>query len=210
MWAHARGPWSSLGCGRCACSTGTARTARTRICCRARWPAGSNLAGTVTGVWVVFTASMALLHGVLSILTFWKTPAVIAASLLASLLCSLNLLLVLLAVLACSLWISDVLAFLAVMGVTVVSFIGQGMEAVAPLVQSAMPSSGSSPTGFSWAHIVWALWPKIGGLQMAAAALMGSGEMSAGALIPALVNVLLYCCLFAAFCYLGFCRTEII
>ncbi|HEX7550220.1 MAG TPA: ABC transporter permease, partial [Candidatus Methylomirabilis sp.] len=107
----------------------------------ARW---HYLAGKVAGLWLGSAASMLALHGVLCLMTFLNAHAVVPGYLTASLLCSVNLLLVVLAVMALSLWIPDFLAFLAILGVGVVSFIGHGVEAAAqnPMVQSAMQQSG--------------------------------------------------------------------
>ena len=176
----------------------------------ARW---HYLAGKVAGLWLGSAASMLALHGVLCLMTFLNAHAVIPGYLTASLLCSVNLLLVVLAVMALSLWLPDFLAFLATLGVGVVSFIGHGVEAAAqnPMVQSAMQQSGAQGAhGFPWWKAAWILWPKLGGLQVTASSLIGSESFSAGALVNPLVNVVVFCCVLGALCYLGFSREEIV
>jgi ABC-type transport system involved in multi-copper enzyme maturation permease subunit len=176
----------------------------------ARW---HYLAGKIAGLWLGSTASMLALHGVLCLMAFLNAHVVSPGYLTASLLCSVNLLLVVLAVMALSLWIPDFLAFLAILGVGVVSFIGHGVEAVAqnPMVQSAMQQSGAQGAhGLPWWKAAWILWPKLGGLQVAASSLIGSESFSAGALVNPLVNVVVYCCVLGALCYLGFSREEIV
>jgi ABC-type transport system involved in multi-copper enzyme maturation permease subunit len=171
------------------------------------------LAGKVAGLWLGSAASMLALHGVLCLMTFLNAQVVSPGYLTASLLCSVNLLLVALAVMALSLWIPDFLAFLAILGVGVVSFIGHGVEAVAqnPMVQSAMQQSGAQGAhGLPWWKAAWILWPKLGGLQVAASSLIGSESFSAGALVNPLVNVVVYCCVLGALCYIGFSREEIV
>ena len=171
------------------------------------------LAGKVAGLWLGCAASMLALHGVLCLLTFRNAPAVIPGYLTASLLCSVNLLLVVLAVMALSLLLPDFLAFLAILGVGVVSFIGHGVEAAAqnPMVQSAMQQSGAPGAhGFTWWKAAWILWPKLGGLQVTASSLIGSASSSAGALVSPLVNVVVFCCVLGALCYIGFSREEIV
>jgi ABC-type transport system involved in multi-copper enzyme maturation permease subunit len=171
------------------------------------------LAGKVAGLWLGSAASMLALHGVLCLMASLNAHAVRPGYLAASLLCSVNLLLVVLAVMGLSLWIPDFLAFLAILGVGVVSFIGHGVEAAArnPMVQSALQqSSAQGAHGFSWWKAVWVLWPKLGGLQVTASSLIGSEPFSAGALVNPLVNVALYCGAFGALGYLGFSREEIV
>ena len=171
------------------------------------------LAGKVAGLWLGSTASMLALHGVFCLMAFLNAHAVIPGYLTASLLCSVNLLLVVLAVMALSLWIPDFLAFLAILGVGVVSFIGHGVEAAAqnPMVQSAMQQSGAQGAhGFPWWKAAWFLWPKLGGLQVTASSLIGSESFSAGALVNPLVNVVVYCCVLGGLCYIGFSREEIV
>jgi ABC-type transport system involved in multi-copper enzyme maturation permease subunit len=176
----------------------------------ARW---HYLAGKIAGLWLGSTASMLALHGVLCLMAFLNAHVVSPGYLTASLLCSVNLLLVVLAVMALSLWIPDFLAFLAILGVGVVSFIGHGVEAVAqnPMVQSAMQQSGAQGAhGLPWWKAAWILWPKLGGLQVAASSLIGSESFSAGALVSPLVNVVVFCCVLGALCYIGFSREEIV
>jgi ABC-type transport system involved in multi-copper enzyme maturation permease subunit len=176
----------------------------------ARW---HYLAGKVAGLWLGSAASMLALHGVLCLMAFLNAHVVIPGYLTASLLCSVNLLLVVLAVMALSLWIPDFLAFLAILGVGVVSFIGRGLEAAAqnPMGQAAMQQSGAQGAhGLPWWKAVWILWPKLGGLQVAASSLIGGDSFSAGALVKPLVNVVVFCCVFGALCYIGFSREEIV
>ena len=176
----------------------------------ARW---HYLAGKVAGLWLGSAASMLALHGVLCLMAFLNARVVSAGYLTASLLCSVNLLLVVLAVMVLSLWIPDFLAFLAILGVGVISFIGHGVEAAAqnPMVQSAMQQSGAQGApGLPWWKAAWILWPKLGGLQVTASSLIGSESFSAGALANPLVNVVVYCCVLGALCFIGFSREEIV
>jgi ABC-type transport system involved in multi-copper enzyme maturation permease subunit len=176
----------------------------------ARW---HYLTGKVAGLWLGSAASMLALHGVLFLMTLLNAQAIIPGYLAASLLCSVNLLLVVLAVMALSLWIPDFLAFLAILGVGVVSFIGHGVEAAAhsPMVQSAMQQSGAQGAhGFTWWKAVWILWPKLGGLQVTASSLIGRESFSAGALVGPLENIVASCCVLGALCYVGFSREEIV
>ncbi len=171
------------------------------------------LAGKVGGLWLGSTASMLALHGVLCLMAFLNAGAVIPGYLTASLLCSVNLLLVVLAVMALSLWVPDFLAFLAILVVGVVSFIGHGVEAMAqnPMVQSAMQQPGAQGShGMLWWKAAWILWPKLGGLQITASSVIGGDSLSAGALVNPLVNVVVYCCVLGALCYVGFSREEIV
>ena len=176
----------------------------------ARW---HYLAGKVAGLWLGSAVSMLALHGVLCLMTLLNAHTIIPGYLTASLLCSVNLLLIVLAVMALSLCLPEFLSFLAILGVGVVSFIGHGVEAAAqnPMVQSAMQQSGAQGAhGSSWWKTAWILWPKLGGLQVTASSLIGSESLSAGALVNPLVNVVVYCCILGALCYIGFSREEIV
>ncbi len=174
----------------------------------ARW---QYLVGRVAGLWLVSAAGMLAFHAALFLMTVAETHAGIPAYVMASLLCSVDLLLVILAVLALSLWLPDFLAFLAVMGLTVVSFVGRGLEAAVPLVHRAMPlADASSAPGLPWWKMAWLVWPKLGGVQISAASLIGPQPVSAGALVDPLVNVVVYSCIFAMLCSFGFSRTEIV
>ena len=174
----------------------------------ARW---HYLAGKVTGLWGAWAASMLVLHGVLCLMSFFDTHEVLPGYLLASLLCSVNLLLIVVAALTLSLWLPDFVAFLAILGVGVVSFIGHGIEAVAPLVQAALPPAGTQgPPGVTWWQVAWVLWPKLGALQVTASSLIGRASFLAGAWVLPFVNVAVYCALFAALCSLAFSREDIV
>ena len=56
----------------------------------------------------------------------------------------------------------------------------------------------------------WILWAKLGGLQVTASSLIGGESFSAGALVYPLANVVGYCCVLGALCYLGFSREDIV
>jgi hypothetical protein len=172
----------------------------------ARW---HYLAGKVAGLWGAATASLLVLHGVLGLLVLGETGTLRPGLLLASLACALNLLLVVAAVLAFSLWLPDFLAFLLMLGIGLVSAVGQAVAAAAPLVHAAVPPAGSGPAGLPWWQVAWALWPKLGGVQLAAAALIDGAPGLPGAGVLPVVNVLVYCGLFAALCSAGFSREDL-
>jgi ABC-type transport system involved in multi-copper enzyme maturation permease subunit len=170
---------------------------------------GHYVAGKIAGLWGAWAASMLVLHGVLGLSTIVQTPAILPGYLAASILCSLNLALVVAAVLALSLWLPDFLAFLAVLAVVGVSFIGHGIAAAAPLVQAGLPPS-DTPPGVTWWHVAWVLWPKVGGLQMAAWSMIGGASLLAGTWVLPLLNVSVYGAFFVALCYLGFSREDVV
>lgn len=173
----------------------------------ARW---HYLAGKVAGLWGAAVASLLVLHGVLGLLLLVETGTVRPGLLLASLACSLNLLLVVVAVLAFSLWLPDFLAFLLMLAIGLVSVVGQAIAAAAPLVHAAASPAGPGSSGLPWWQVAWALWPKLGGVQMAAAALIDGSPVLPGAGVSPVVNVLVYCGIFAALCYAGFSREDIV
>ncbi len=169
----------------------------------ARW---QYVAGKITGLWAVATGCMVVAHGVLWFLAVLEGRAVSPGYLAASLLCSLNLLWAVVAVVCFSLWLPDFLAVLGVVAVVVVSFVGHGIAAAAPVVQAL---HGAGPD-ITWWHVVWVLWPKLGRVQFAAASLVGGVSPVDGASLVAVVNVGVHCGLLAALCVLGFTRDELV
>ena len=113
----------------------------------------------------------------------------------ASLLCSFNLLFVVVAVLLLSLLMPDIVAFLCVLGIGVISFVADGIFAIShsQMAQAMMQQQGSQSDLTGW-RVVYYLWPKLSGTQHFASSFIGGSEglHGFGSIYP-LINVLFYC-----------------
>lgn len=133
--------------------------------------------------------------------------------LVASLLCSINLLFVIVAVLLLSLQMSDIVAFLCVLGVGIVSFVADGIAAAShsQMVQSMVQQSAVSPQSeLTWWKIVYFFWPKLLGVQQLASTLIEREAFHGlGSLYP-LINIILYCLILGALLSKRFGKEDIV
>jgi ABC-type transport system involved in multi-copper enzyme maturation permease subunit len=137
--------------------------------------------------------------------------AVMPEYLIASLLCSFNLLFVIVAVLLLSLLMPDIIAFLCVMGIGIVSFVADGISAISrsQMVQAMMQQSGSQSDLTGW-KVVYYLWPKLSGTQQVASSFISSeGFWGFGSVYP-LINVFVYVLILGALLFWRFRNEDII
>jgi ABC-type transport system involved in multi-copper enzyme maturation permease subunit len=173
----------------------------------ARW---QYLAGKIMGLWALSIIFMFILHSIVFIVAAINLNGVMPEYLFASLLCSFNLLFVIVAVLIFSLLMSDVVAFLCVMGVGIISFVGDGISAIShsQMAQAMMQQTGSQPDLTGW-RLVYYLWPKLSGTEQFASSLIGNeGFQGFGSIYP-LINVLIYCLILSALLFLRFRNVDI-
>lgn len=173
----------------------------------ARW---QYVAGKILGIWVVSVIFMFILHGMVFLTASVTLREFMPGYLTASLLCSLNLLFVVVAVLLFSLLMPDIVAFLCVLGVGIVSFVGDGLAAASrsQMAQMMMQQTDSGPhSDLTWWKAAYYVWPKLLAGQQTAASLFGSEPFSGfGTMVP-LLNVLLYVLILGAVLFLRF-RSE--
>jgi ABC-type transport system involved in multi-copper enzyme maturation permease subunit len=174
----------------------------------ARW---QYVAGKILGLWVLSIVSMFILHGIVFIITSINLKVVMSEYLIASLLCSFNLLFVAVAVLLLSLLMPDIVAFLCVMGIGIVSFVADGISAIShsQMVQAMMQQQGS-PSGLTGWKVIYYLWPKLSGTQQLASSLMGSEAFQGFGSIYPLINVLIYCLVLGSWLFRRFRSKDII
>lgn len=116
--------------------------------------------------------------------------------LVGSLLCSINLLFIIVAVLLLSLQMSDIVAFLSVLGISIVGFVADGIAAAghSQMVQSMVQQSAVTPqsemTGWK---IVYFLCLKLLGVQQIASALIEREAFRGLVSLYPLINIVLYC-----------------
>jgi ABC-type transport system involved in multi-copper enzyme maturation permease subunit len=176
----------------------------------ARW---QYVMGKIIGLWVLSVLFMFILHGIVFLITSISLQVFMPEYLIASLLCSINLLFVVLAVLLLSLLMPDIVAFLSVLGVGIVSFVADGIATAShsQMAQTMMQQSGAHPqSDLTWWKVVYYLWPKLSGVQQSASSLIGNEPVHGfGPLYP-LINVLLYCLILGALLFRRFRNEDII
>ena len=176
----------------------------------ARW---QYVTGKILGLWALSVLFMFILHGIVFLITSINLKVVMPEYLIASLLCSFNLLFVVIAVLLFSLLMPDIVAFLCVMGIGIVSFVADGISAIShsQMAQAMMQQPGAHPqSDLTWWKVVYYLWPKLSGAQQFASALIGrEGFHGFGSIYP-LINVLIYCLVLGALVFWRFRNEDII
>jgi hypothetical protein len=156
---------------------------------------------------------MFILHSIVFLITSISLKVFMPGYLVASLLCSINLLFVVIAVLLLSLLMSDIIAFLCVLGVGIVGFVADGIAAAShSQIAQAMvqQSSGHPQSDMTWWKIVYILWPKLLGVQQLASSLIESGSLHGFAPIYPLINVLVYCLILGALLFKRFRNEDIV
>ncbi|MCG6534540.1 MAG: ABC transporter permease [Syntrophales bacterium LBB04] len=162
--------------------------------------------GKILGLWALSTFFMFTLHAIMFLIASITLKVVVPGYLAASLLCSFNLLFVIIAVLLLSLLMSDIVAFLCVLGIGVIGLVTDGIYALghSQIAQAMVPQST-----LSWWNAIHSLWPRLSGVQYFASSFIGSeGFQGFGSLYP-LINVLLYCLVLGALLFRRFRDEEI-
>ena len=176
----------------------------------ARW---QYVMGKIIGIWALSVLFMFILHSIVFLITSINLKVVMPGYLVASMLCSINLLFVVIAVLLLSVLMSDIIAFLSVLGVGVVGFVTDGIAAAShsQMAQVMMQQPGTGPqSDITWWKVVYILWPKLLGVQQLASSLIESeSNHGIGSLYP-LINVLVYCLILGALLFKRFKNEDIV
>lgn len=176
----------------------------------ARW---QYVMAKILGLWVLSVLFMFILHGIMFSITFINLKVVMPEYFIASLLCSFNLLFVIVTVLLLTLLMSDIFAFLCVMGITIIGSVADGIHAVkhSQMAQVMMQQPGPhTQSDFTFWKVVYYLWPKLSGTQHLASSLFSiEGFQGIGSVYP-LINVLIYCFILGALLFQRFRNEEII
>jgi len=176
----------------------------------ARW---QYVTGKILGLWVLSILFMFILHSIVFLITSINLKVFMPGYLAASLLCSINLLFVIIAVLLLSLLMSDMIAFLSVLGIGAVGFVADGIAAAShsQMAQAMMQQPVSSPlSDVTWWKVVYFLWPKLLGVQQLAASLIESGSLHGFGTVYPLINVVLYCLILGALLFKRFRKEDIV
>ncbi|MCX5848648.1 MAG: ABC transporter permease subunit [Deltaproteobacteria bacterium] len=167
--------------------------------------------GKILGLWALSSFFMFILHAIIFLTVFIKLNVVMPGYLAASMLCSFNLLFVVIAVLLLSLIMPDIAAFLCVMGISIISFVADGVFAIShsPMAQAMMRQQGPHSDLTGW-NIVYYLWPKLSGTQhFASSFINGEGILEFMQVYP-LINIIIYCFVFGAVLFWHFRNEDII
>ena len=176
----------------------------------ARW---QYVMGKILGLWVLSTIFMFVLHGIVFLITSINLKVFMPEYLLASLLCSINLLFVIIAVLLLSLLMSDIVAFLSVLGVGVVGFVADGIAAAShsQIAQAMLQQpSGHLQSDITWWKVVYVLWPKLLGVQQLASSLIDSESSRGFGTVYPLINVFIYCIILGVLLFKRFRNEDIV
>ena len=176
----------------------------------ARW---QYVMGKVIGLWVLSVLFMFILHSIVFLITSINLKVFMPEYLVASLLCSINLLFVVIAVLLLSLLMPDIVAFLCVLGVGIVSFVADGIAAAShsQMAQVMLQQTGATPqSDLTWWKVVYFFWPKLLGVQQLASSLIESESFHGVGPIYPLINVLLYCLILGALLFKRFRNEDIV
>jgi ABC-type transport system involved in multi-copper enzyme maturation permease subunit len=168
------------------------------------------VAGKILGLWILVTAFMLFLHGLVFFITIIKLHVVMPEYLAASLICSVNLFFVIVTVLLLSLAMPDIAALLGVIGIGIVGSIADGIFAMShsPMGQAMMQQPGQSD--FSVWQVIYYLWPKISGAEIFASSFIGAGQSGALASVYPLMNILIYCIVFGVLLFWRFQKEDIV
>jgi ABC-type transport system involved in multi-copper enzyme maturation permease subunit len=154
------------------------------------------VAGKVLGVWSLAMIFMFILHSIVFLIASISLRTLISEYLIASLLCSLNLLFVVLSVLLLTLLLPDVVSFLCIVGISIVSWISEGIYALSnsQIFQSMVNRPGvQQHSDFTLGKVIYYVWPKLSGLQHWASSMIGNNTAHGYASLYPFINVLVYC-----------------
>ncbi len=168
------------------------------------------VAGKITGLWILVTVFMLLLHGIVSVIAFINTGIIMPEYFAASLLCSLNLLFVIVAVLLFSLMMPDIAALLSVMAIGIIGAVSEGIHAVSNSPMAQMMMQQGQQSDFTFWGMVYYLWPKLSGAQHFASSFIGGEVFSQPASVYSLINVTVYCLILGALLFWRFAKEDVV
>jgi ABC-type transport system involved in multi-copper enzyme maturation permease subunit len=171
------------------------------------------VAGKIVGLWVVSLLFMFCLHGILFLTTSLTLQVFMPEYLVASLLCSINLLFVVISMLLLSLLMPESVAFLCLLGVGVIGLMADGIAAASQsqMAQALMQQSGTGhQSDMTWWKIVYIVWPKISGVQLAASSLLENHSFAGFDTLFPLGNVIMYCTVLGALLFKRFESEDIV
>jgi ABC-2 type transport system permease protein len=169
------------------------------------------VAGKILGLWALSVLFMFVLHGLVFIIASVSMGALLPQYLAASQVCFLNLLFVIVAALLLSLLMPDIIAFLCVTGIGIVSFATDGIFALSrsAMGQVMMQPEGPQSNITGWKIFYW-LWPHISGTERFASSLMAWEGFQGFLSVYPLINILAYIVILGALLFSRFGKEDII
>jgi len=167
------------------------------------------VSGKILGLWVLLTAVMIVLHGIVFLITSVSANMVMPEFFSASIWCSLNVLFVVLTVLLLSMMMPDIAALLCVIGIGMIGVAADGVFAVrhSPIGQAMMQHD--APSDFSVWQIIYTVWPKLFGVQSFAASRIGAEGFGGPVFAVPILNVGIYCMIIGALLFWRFGKEDI-
>jgi ABC-type transport system involved in multi-copper enzyme maturation permease subunit len=160
--------------------------------------------GRVLGLWVLSTSFMLLLQVAVFLVAVLSTGAVMPGYIAASSIACINLLFVILIILLLSLIMSDVAAFLCLVGIGVIGMIIDGVSLVSGQM-GGVPAIGD----LSVSRIVSRVWPKLLAMESFASSFIGDGGHQSILSFYPLFNIIFYCFIFWVLLLYRFGREEL-
>ncbi len=169
------------------------------------------VAGKILGLWALSVLFMFVLHGLVFIIASFSMGALLPQYLAASLTCFLNLLFVVVAVLLFSLVMPDIIAFLCVTGIAIISFVADGIFALSrsSMGQAIMQQGGPAPGISGWKVFYW-LWPQISATERFASSLIAWEGFQGFSSVYPLINILAYVIILGALLFWRFGQEDIV
>jgi len=162
--------------------------------------------GRITGVWILVTLFMLILHLTIVIISFVHTGEIHPEFFLASILCSLNLLFLILLVSLLSMFLPEFLAAATVIGVAGISFISDSFYlAKHSQIMHSVVSSGIDNSISLWRI----LWPKTAMLQYYAASIIDDSSFNPMSPIHPVFNIIFFIGISCLLLLTVFSRREI-
>jgi len=171
----------------------------------ARW---QYVAGKILGLWALSIIFMFVLHSIVFIITSISFKVVLPKYLVASLLCSFNLLFVVVVVFLLSLLMSDVFAFLCVLGIGIVGVVADGIYAMShsQMAQVMIGQTGAQSDWTLWKSVYY-LWPKLSGAERFASSFIGGEGLAS---IYPLINIFIYVLILGTLLFWRFRNEDIV
>lgn len=169
------------------------------------------VAGKVLGLSVLSMLFMFILHGLAFIIASIYLQMVMPEYLIASLICSFNLIFIIVAVLLFSLLMPDIIAFLCVMSIGIISFVADGIFAMSQnqMGQAMMQQSVAQSDLTGW-KVAYYVWPKLSGIQQVASSLISQEAFQGFMSIYPFINILIYIFVFGALLFWRFRKEDIV
>lgn len=162
--------------------------------------------GRITGIWLLISMFMLLLHGAVLLVAWQKAGALIPGFLTASLICCFNLFFVIVLSALLSLFMPGFITALASMAIISFGFLSDGSIRLlsSPIGQTVF--SDAPPPEPAWWRL---LYPKLAMVQHYAATIISGDRFQAIGPVHPLVNVLIFCAGISTILLVVFDRREI-